>query len=245
MLLDIHSHILPNVDDGAKNIDESICLLKDMLSQGITDVIATPHFYPHLDSLENFKQKTSAAFNRLKKITENENLPNIYLGCEVLYYSGISKVPAITNFTLNNSNYILLELNPHLINRTLQSEILHLKTQVGLIPIIPHIERYYKAKGFKDLIQFISENKILTQLNATSLFNKRYNKVIDKLFSENIITFIATDTHSLEKRPPLMKPALDIIGRRFGQEYKYKFIINSNILYNQIVDKGHAANEFK
>lgn len=245
MLLDIHSHILPGVDDGAKNIEESISLLSVMHSQGITDVIATPHFYPHLDNLENFRQKTTDAFNLLNQTIKDKDFPNIYLGCEILYYSGISKVSAIKNFTLNNSNYILLELNPYLINRTLESEILYLRDTVGLIPIIPHIERYYRAKGYKRFLEFLIENKILTQVNATSFFAKRYNKILQKLITEDIITFIGTDCHSLERRPPLMKLALEFVKNTFGEEYKTKLIENNNNLYKQIIAKEPALYDFK
>ncbi len=216
-----------------------------MRSQGITDVIATPHFYPHLDSLENFKQKTTAAFDLLSETIKDKDFPNIYLGCEILYYSGISKVSAVKNFTLNNSNYILLELNPYLINRTLQSELLYLRDTVGLIPIIPHIERYYKAKGYKKFIEFVKENNILTQVNATSFFSKRYNKTLEKLITENITTFIGTDSHSLEKRPPLMKLALEYIKDTFGDEYKTRLIENNNNLFKLIIAKGPAFYDFK
>ena len=237
MLFDIHSHILPAVDDGAKTIEDSLSILAAMRRQGITDVIATPHFYPHSDNLEDFINKTQSAFLELKKAADDQNLPNIYLGCEILYYSGISKVSSLENFTINNSNYLLLELNPYIINKTLFNELLYLKEQRGIIPIIAHIERYYKSRSYKLLLEFIKENSILTQINASSFFSKRYNKVLEKLFLSDLVTYIATDSHSLEMRPPLMRRALEIINAKYGEETKSKLISNANALLNKITLK--------
>lgn len=244
MLFDIHSHILPAVDDGAKTIEDSLSILAAMRRQGITDVIATPHFYPHSDNLEDFINKTQSALLELKKAADDQNLPNIYLGCEILYYSGISKVSSLENFTINDSNYLLLELNPYIINKTLFNELLYLKEQRGIIPIIAHIERYYKSRSYKLLLEFIEENNILTQINASSFFAKRYNKVLEKLFLSDLVTYIATDSHSLDGRPPLMRRALEIISVKYGEEAKLKLIDNANDLFKKITGK-ESCNEIK
>ncbi len=237
-MLDIHSHILPAVDDGAQNTEESLAILKAMYKQGIHNVVATPHFYPHRDSLEDFENRRSNAFTILKSIKETE-IPNIYLGCEILYYSGISRVSALKNFTLNGSEYILLELNPYLLNKTLFGEILYIIYERNLIPIIAHIERYYKARGYKDLLRFVKENKILTQLNATSFLSKKYEKTLDTLFRNGIPTFIATDSHSMEMRPPLLKHAFKIIENEYGTEVKQKLLKNADNLLNEITQRDN------
>lgn len=234
MLLDIHSHILPAVDDGAKNLEASITLLKMMKDQGITDVIATPHFYPNEDTLEEFKARVADAYKLLK--TTNEELPNIIIGCELFYYSGVSQSELIKEFTLGDSNYILLEPSPYLINRSLMREITYLRDVANLTPIIPHIERYHKTPGFKDFIKFIKENKILCQVNASSFFDKSYNRVLKKLFKEGSVTFIATDTHSLN-RPPLLAAALDEIEKRFSASERQRLLTNLNTLFEEITCK--------
>ena len=85
ILLDIHSHILPGVDDGAKNTEESLELLRMMKSQGITDVIATPHFYAMSENLENYQKKISAAYNILTEAIKGADMPRIYIGSVVLF----------------------------------------------------------------------------------------------------------------------------------------------------------------
>lgn len=234
MLLDIHSHILPAVDDGAKSIDDTLVLLEMMCSQGITHVIATPHFYPNDDTIEEFKSRVAKAINILNK--RHNNAPEIIIGCELFYFTGISKSELIKEFTLGKSKYILLEPSPFFINKTLMSELLYLRDELGLTPIIPHIERYYKSTGYKEFIKFIKEHKILCQVNAGSFFDKHYNHVLQKLFKNGIVTFVATDTHSLN-RPPLLSDALEEILKRFGENEKERILSNIQTLLREITSK--------
>ena len=87
--MDIHSHILPSVDDGASNIEESVELLNMMKSQGITDVIATPHFDASVNNIDDFKVAVSSSLLALNEEIKDMNLPNVYLGSEVYYFRGI------------------------------------------------------------------------------------------------------------------------------------------------------------
>ena len=244
IMLDIHSHILPAVDDGAKTIEESLEILKEMYRQGITDVLATPHFYPLEDNLEDYLSITRKAFSVLKENTKPKKVPNIFLGCEILYYSGISKASKLKHFTLNGSCFLLLELTPDLINDNLFDELLYLKGKRNIVPIIAHIERYKTAKKYKKFINFVKDNGILTQVNATSFFRKDYSKTLDKLFSENVVTFIGTDSHSVDRRPPFMDIALEKIAQKYGNETKEKLIENANKLYLDITGKENF-NEIK
>lgn len=237
IMLDIHSHILPAVDDGAKTIEESLEILKEMYRQDITDVLATPHFYPHEDNLEDFLDRTHKAFYLLKENTLNKKVPNIFLGCEILYYKGLSKTYELNCFTLNGSCYLLLELTPYSIGDTLFEELLYLKNKRKIIPIIAHIERYKDAKKYRKFIKFVKNNGILTQVNATSFFRKDYSKTLDKLFSENVVTFIGTDSHSVDSRPPFMDIALEKIAQKYGDKAKEKLIKNANQLYLDITGK--------
>ncbi len=239
MYLDIHSHILSGIDDGADDLAVSKALLENISLQGITHIIATPHFYPLFDSLEDFIENRQKSLCELQEYLNGDNYPNIYLGCEVLYFSGISYASGLHNLTLANTNYILLEPDYSLLNNKFQCEILHLK-ELGFIPIIAHIERYHKARGFKKFFEFVKDNKILTQANATSFFSRSYNRILKKLIKENIITFIASDTHSLDARPPMVKKALDKVSELFGENYAEYFTSNSQKLLTEILNKEHG-----
>ncbi len=238
MYLDIHSHILHRIDDGAEDLSVSLTLLKDIYNQGITDIIATPHFYPIYDNLEDFCSKRQKRYLELKHASKNTTHPNIYLGCELLYYSGLSYASSLEDFTIEKSKYILLEPEYSLINNKFFNELLHLR-QLGYEPIIAHIERYKKAKGFKKFLKFVDINSIKTQVNATAFYNKHYNRLIKKMVKQDIITYIASDTHSIDIRPPMINGALKIITEKYGEAYTEKLISNSQKLLLEIVKKDN------
>ncbi|MGN0494220.1 MAG: tyrosine-protein phosphatase [Acutalibacteraceae bacterium] len=241
----MHSHILPNVDDGAQSLEESLKILKQMAADGITDVIATPHFYANSDSLEEFKSRTKSAYNALTAAAEGKALPRIMLGSEVLYYRGIGSTQSVREFCINGSPYLLLELADRCISTSLFDDILALRDMLGIKPIIAHLERYYKAPSFKKLLKFIESEKILAQVNASSFFIKGLGRTAEKLITGGYVNFLATDAHSPDKRPPLMRQALTRIADELGTKYASGFIRNSQILLQQIKeplnDKQHPT----
>ena len=160
-MLDIHSHILPAVDDGAEDLDEALKILEMMQKDGITDVIATPHFYADSDNLNDFKTRTEKAYKTLCSAADGKNLPRVFLGCEVLYYRYIGTSEAVTEFCFNGSNYLLLELVNDCITDSFFENLYCLKNQSGIIPIIAHIERYYKDRSFKKLLKFLKSENII------------------------------------------------------------------------------------
>lgn len=239
-MLDVHSHILPNVDDGSDSIETSILMLEMMKSQGITDVIATPHFYAFQDNLDEFKAKITEAFSELKNAINGKNLPNIYLGCEVLYFPGISVVDDINSFCINNSNYLLLELPNNCINSRLFDDISTLKRDLDIIPIIAHVERYYRYKGFKKLIEFATYYRIPLQINATSVAERPYNRITHKLLKMGYVKYLGTDAHSVDVRPPQMDIAINKIEQKYGNAVAKKLIENSKRLLSSITNTNNG-----
>lgn len=237
ILLDIHSHILPAVDDGADDMDEALKILEMMKNDGVTHVIATPHFYPGNDSLNDFKSRTKESYKSLCTAAAEKNLPHIFLGSEVLYYRYIGTSESINEFCLNGSRYLLLELTDECITDSFFEDITDLKNKSGIIPIIAHIERYYRAPSYKKLLKFVKKEDIPTQINASSFFSTHYCKIAEKLIKKGYVNFLATDAHSTDKRPPKMKDALQYISNKLGSEYASGFIRNSQILYDKITQK--------
>lgn len=222
------------MDDGAKSLDESLEILNQMKYDGITDVIATPHFYAHSDNLEDFKERTQDAFNSLTAVTKGKGLPRIMLGSEVLYYRGIGSTETVREFCLNGSSYLLLELTDSRITDSLFSDIYKLRNDLGITPIIAHLERYYKSPNYKKLLAFAKKENILAQVNASSFFIKGLSKTAVTLIENGHINFIGTDAHSPDKRPPVMRQALTYISENLGSKYASGFIRNSRLLLEQI-----------
>lgn len=234
-MFDIHSHILFGVDDGPKTIKESISLIEKMQNEGITKILATPHFYPQDTDLSDFLKLVNNNFKVLKTITQKNNLPEIYLGCELLYFSGIGQSTSLQHLCLNGSNYLLLELTDNCINDRLFTDIKALIKQSGIVPIIAHIERYCKAKNFKKLLQFVSQNNIPIQVNAASFSMFYFRRSIKKIIKNNIPIILGTDSHSVDMRPPKLQEALQIIEKKYGIEFKEQIINNNKIIMKKIV----------
>ena len=159
MLLDIHSHILPCVDDGAKNLEESIVLLEMLKSQGVTDVVATPHFYPHIQSAEEFLQSRQEAYNKLKDAIKDKDLPKVHIGCEMFYYDDMGKIGDIKSFTIENSPYILVELSMTDVTKRVVETIENM-CDTGYIPIMA-----------PSTLMFANSNASIAFLSASLIVN--------------------------------------------------------------------------
>ncbi len=238
--LDIHAHILPAVDDGARDMETTIRLLEMLLEQGVTAVIATPHFYPETDNAEEFAELVERAYRELKNEAANKDLPNVYLGCELRYFSGIGKSQAIKQFVIRGTDYLLLEL-PYgaTITKTVLQDIIDITERQGLVPILAHIERYSKVSGFKKLLKLIADGYALAHINAGAVISKEEAKICEKLIKGGYASYLASDTHSINHRPPQIKQALDTVTDRLGKSAANRFVIKSNRLLEEI----EVANE--
>lgn len=225
--IDIHSHILPGVDDGAKDLAMSLELLRMMKAQGITDVVATPHFDARYENFDEYTERVQTAYNQLLNSVSGEGLPNIYLGSEVYYFKGIGKCHGISNFTIDDSKCLLLELSGMPIDDDMIKDITDIYANIGVQPIIAHIERYAGIKGFKKILKLVESGVVLAQVNAASFFMLPFKRTVKKLIKRGYVSFLATDTHSIDSRPPLLDKALDEIEKMFGKEQRQIFIRNS------------------
>ncbi len=232
--IDIHSHVLHGVDDGSKSLDMSLEILSMMGSQGITDVIATPHFDARYENFEEYRATVTSAFDELKSASNGKGLPNIYLGSEVYYFKGIGKSNGIRNLTLADSKYLLLELSGADIDDTVIKEIQGIYDNVGLIPILAHLERYATVKGFKKLLKLFDSGLVMAQINAPSVIGQPFKRAALKLIKKGYVSFIATDAHSTDRRPPMLSAALDMIEKQFGVHQKSVFLKNSQQLLDEI-----------
>lgn len=234
MYFDIHSHVLPGVDDGAIDIENSVELLKMAKENGISTILATPHFYPTEDALDDFLSTAKNAFKLLNDKIKNLDLPEVYSGAEILYFRGLGNADSLHTLTLNDSKYLLIELTGKDINKYLFEDLIQLKKR-GYSPIIAHIERYTNSKGFRKLFKFVRANNIKVQINTITLSSAKHLRFLKKVLNSGIFCVLASDTHSLENRPPLFKSALDIVKEKLGNKYYEMLIKNSQKLYTKII----------
>ncbi len=157
-IIDFHSHLLQEIDDGSKSLDESLNLLKMEFKDGVKQVVATPHFYPQRDNPEEFlKRRESSAKALLAALEKEIDIPKLTLGAEVYYFRGISDSEVISELTIDNKKGILIEMPKIIWTDAMYRELEGLYTKQGLIPIIAHVERYLGVfKNYVNLSKLLS-----------------------------------------------------------------------------------------
>lgn len=199
---DIHCHILPGIDDGAPDTDASIDLIRAETEQGVKDFIFTPHFYPERMTAEEFICKRGEASSRLDRALKDSGLDFIHyrLGAEIHYSPMLDTFP-LDQLCFQGTCYLLLELQDFW---SLDAEelIRRLKT-LGYTPILAHIERFpYLMEDPAYLYQLVKAGA-LAQINAGwVIHDKSSRKWLEKLWDWKLVHFMASDTHSITRRPP-------------------------------------------
>lgn len=241
-MIDIHSHILYGVDDGAKTINDSIRLIDEMVKQGVTKFILTPHrrkgmFEETVEKIEeHFKILKEAVKNRYKDI-------ELYLGREIYYNEDVvEKIGTGELYSLANSRYVLIEFNYGIHPKDLENAIYNIVTS-GKIPVIAHIERYECLEKNIKLIEKLIEHGVKIQVNAESVLkpklfgdkHKKYKQRAKYFLEKDIVDIISSDAHNLDTRKPYMKEAYDVILKKYGEEKaKLLFELNAeNILRDE------------
>ncbi|BCR36072.1 tyrosine-protein phosphatase [Mariniplasma anaerobium] len=222
-MIDIHTHILPKVDDGSQDIETSLKMIEIEIMQGVTDIILTPHIQSRVTKAS--KEEQIIAFNSLKEAVKQSKLDiNLYLAGEIHYRSHLNT--NYDDYAFGKHKYILMEF-PTRIETPIEDicfDLMHMGYQV----IVAHTERY-QYLSMEDIIK-IRETGALIQTNASSILN--LDKSVDKktvkmMIKNNLIDVIATDTHNLDKRPPNLMQAKKHLSKYYDDK-------SLNLLFNRI-----------
>lgn len=215
-MIDFHSHILPGIDDGSKDSEESLEMLKLLRMQGISKVVATPHFYVNHNSVDEFLNKRSEAYATLNKVL-NDGLPEIILGAEVKYYEGISRLDNLSKLRIGDSKLLLLEMSMRKWTEYTLRELISLSSSGDMIVVLAHIERYLRLQS-KDVIETLVNNGVLIQTNADFFISSCCRRKAIRMLKDGLIHFIGSDCHNLFDRPPKIGEAITYIERKAGKE---------------------------
>ena len=228
-MTDIHCHVLPGVDDGARNTDESINMLSLMYDEGIRNVILTPHY--HRGHMETGIERITDRFGKLcaaAKQTEKINEMNLYLGCEIYYYpSVIEWLDEGKVATMAGSNYVLLEFGFTMDKRIILEGVSSVINS-GYIPVIAHIERYESLNKDLKSVDTLLEKGAYFQINSEALHERyKIRSFAKKLLKERMVHFLATDAHDMSHRAPYLSDAARYIVKHYGEDYCRKLVIDN------------------
>lgn len=218
---DIHTHILPGVDDGAKEMDDACELLRLAWENGTGTVFLTPHYRGvfRKNKPEQLRQNFETLYQRVKK-----ELPEmkLYLGTEVHYeFDAPEKLEQNRILTMCDSRYVLLEFS----SKTYRSQIQNGVSEIlryGYLPIIAHAERYDFLRKNMALVDELVSAGALIQLNADSVMGKQgfaVKRFCNALLKKRQAHFIASDAHDSVERPPLLRACWERVSKKYGTEY--------------------------
>lgn len=206
-LTDIHTHILPSIDDGASDITESVKLLKAQKKSGVDRVVLTPHFNSQKQSLEEFLANRDFSFKLLMENYDAETMPELRLGAEVMYSPDILKLD-LKKLTLGDSDYLLLELDD-LVCPSLLGSVISELTMIGITPVIAHVERCIYFRKSPNLLYELTQKGAIAHVTADTI-GAGYDKGFCKaLLNKGYVHFAASDTHNSTHRPPNLAKSLE------------------------------------
>lgn len=215
-MVDLHTHILPQMDDGSQSAEQTLQMLELMRSQGVDIVAATPHYYANRETPQAFLRRRDEAY---KKIVDVPTTPKILLGAEVAYFSGLSNCREISSLGIQGSRLILIEMPFLNWNDTVVQEILSVHQHLGLTPVLAHIERYRKMPNFEQALYRFLTSGVLVQCNAQTFCTPFLGKKMLRMLQNGQIHFIGSDCHNLTSRPPNFKKAADKITKAVSAEF--------------------------
>jgi len=203
-MTDIHTHILPGMDDGAQDLDQAVAMLEACRVQGVDTVVLTPHFYPWMESLDSFLQRRQRSYEMLKAAAERA--PRLLLGAEIAWYPGLDALEHVEALAIEGSSSALVEMPNTPWTQTVMDSIYRMSAMTGVTPILAHVERYaYLQK--QGQLQALSEVGVLLQMSVGMLLHPLKRRKAQALLKQGTWVF-GSDCHDTESRPPCMGKAI-------------------------------------
>lgn len=224
-MIDIHAHILPGVDDGAKNWEQSLEMARMAVQDGIRTMVATPHLFKRRAfdlSQINEKDIILQHVAQLRQVLSEAQIPlEIIPGCDFpLGFESLKLLEDGRALTINDANrYLLLELPDTSLPPALEEICFHLQSK-GITPIITHPERHMIIQEMPQKLKRLIDLGCLVQMTGNSLtgwFGRRVKKISRQLLKLGYVHLLATDAHDPKARPPLLSQAVTELSRLVGE----------------------------
>ena len=248
-MVDLHSHLIWNIDDGSKSKEMTANMLKQAVRGGTTKLVLTPHYLKgHYEvQINNVKERANEVKELVKELGLNLE---VYCGQEVYYSEHI-----LENYlnkeigTINDSRYMLIEFNMRDFYIEEAVEVLYELQLRGIVPVIAHPERYYRFINKPSLInEFINEGALF-QLNLGSItgdFGKDVRKTAEIFLKNKIYSFIGSDAHRDENRNPDMSKGVEALKSMDRDYFSYIKDSGERLLKNEeILFLGSKVKEKK
>lgn len=226
--VDMHCHILPEVDDGAKSVEETRRMLQMAYDDGITYIIATPHHHPRRgrETPRVLRRQLKLARKEAEQISEKLR---IYLGTEIYFGQDVpQRLKEKKILTMNKTSWVLVEFSPTDSFEYICQGIQQIQMK-GYEVILAHIERYSEVRKSIENAQHLANMGVRIQVNAGSITGKgwKIRRYVKQLMDRNLVFCVGTDAHDLEKRPPQMQKAAEYVKKKYGEKYMRRIFFSN------------------
>lgn len=216
-MTDFHSHILPKMDDGSRSVEESLQMLNALAEQGISRVVATPHFYANDESVFDFLGRRREAFEKLSAVL-TADMPEVLLGAEVRYYDGISRLAEIKSLCIQGTDLFLLEMPEKRWTEYTLRELEDIACAGRVTLVLAHVDRCMEYQRADTMFR-LHGSGVMMQLNA-EYFNGFFTRRKAVSMIENgMVQFVGSDCHNMTDRKPEIGRAYKTIKNRLGSEF--------------------------
>lgn len=218
-VIDFHSHILPDIDDGSASLEQSVAMLQMEAKQGIRHVVATPHFYAQHDKPEHFLKKRAEAEKLLREeMARHKDLPALSVGAEVYYFNGISDSDVLSELTIDKKRYILIEMPLPPWTDRMYRELENIWIKQNLMPIVAHVDRYIAPFHTHGIPEKLERLPVMVQANASFFLEKATRRMAIRMLGKGRIQLLGSDCHNLTDRAPNLGEAIRLIEKKFGPD---------------------------
>ncbi len=213
-MTDLHCHILPGIDDGAGDLEESMKLLTESIRQGVRQLVFTPHFYPERATVEEFLRDRAGAVEEIRRCGLDFRCR---VGAEIMYTPVLSDMP-LPELAFSGTNYILIELRTDYAPYDVEGLIRRLRKK-GYLPVLAHIERYPYLDP--EQLYGLVRAGALCQVNAGwVLRDSRALRQIEKWWKWDLVHFMASDCHSMQYRPPNLRKGMKALPEEIQKTFR-------------------------
>lgn len=231
--IDMHSHILPNMDDGSHGDEESLEMLRIACDEGTDLIYATPHNMPGKGTPS--PEKVYAAVERLQGLADDAGIPiQILPGTEYYFREEVMELFEHDRaIPFGDSEYVLVEFDPMADRNYIHNSLREIRS-TNYIPVLAHIERYIKAMEDMKFVDGLRKLGVLIQVNAASVTGDNGWKAkqdCKKMLKEHLVDFIGTDAHTNGRRAPRIAKCADILYRKYGSEYADELLFGNAEYY--------------
>lgn len=230
VICDIHSHILPGMDDGCKTVEESLQVLRSSYDQGVRYMAATPHYYP-VEPVASFLERRERAFQTLQSRMD-AHMPRIILGAEVSFYSGLCYEERLSELCLGDTDCMLLEMPFAAWESSTLQEVGSISMVKGITPIIAHIERYLRYQD-PDTLRKLLDRNVLVQMNGENLLGPFGGYSGRKLLKKGLVQFLGSDCHNTKSRPQNLGQAVKVLKKHKMADFADRITGNSLPLFGE------------